>query len=307
MNRKIACILLIPLAVALFLLLTSRSSNSASKEPPPGCAGVKTCECCHQEIMADLQPTQMGRLFLQHPRTPTEGLVCETCHGPGQAHAESGGTSFEGLIAFSKNSLTPMSERNEACLKCHEKRNQLFWQGSPHAMRDVGCQSCHSVHKSVKEPLDHKLLTKETVSKTCEQCHKEAVAQQMRFSHHPVREGKMQCTDCHNPHGTTSEHMLKANTENELCYKCHAEYRGPLLYEHPPVREQCSNCHVPHGSNYPDLLKLPEMRLCRTCHPDVHHGNSPARGSYNVVGRMCTDCHFNIHGSNHPSGFALTR
>ena len=38
---------------------------------------------------------------------------------------------------------------------------------------------------------------------------------------------------------------------NDTCYDCHAEFRGPYLWEHAPVPEDCSNCHDPHGSNHP--------------------------------------------------------
>jgi predicted CXXCH cytochrome family protein len=48
--------------------------------------------------------------------------------------------------------------------------------------------------------------------------------------------------------------LLEA-TVNDTCYQCHAEKRGPFLWEHAPVREDCTNCHSPHGSTQPSLLK----------------------------------------------------
>ncbi len=77
----------------------------------------------------------------------------------------------------------------------------------------------------------------------------------LRSSHMPMREGKIVCTDCHNPHGSYSEKLLRANSVNENCYTCHAEKRGPFLWEHAPVRENCLNCHDPHGSINEYLLK----------------------------------------------------
>ena len=72
----------------------------------------------------------------------------------------------------------------------------------------------------------------------------------MRTSHHPVREGKMGCASCHNPHDGNRPKMIKADSVNELCYTCHAEKRGPFLFEHAPVREDCVSCHEPHGTNH---------------------------------------------------------
>ena len=45
----------------------------------------------------------------------------------------------------------------------------------------------------------------------------------------PLREGKIVCSDCHNPHGTVTEAMLRDDSINDTCYKCHAEKRGPFL------------------------------------------------------------------------------
>ncbi len=53
----------------------------------------------------------------------------------------------------------------------------------------------------------------------------------------PVREGKLQCSSCHNPHGTITEKLIAENSVNELCYRCHLDKRGPFLGENPPVRE----------------------------------------------------------------------
>ncbi len=104
---------------------------------------------------------------------------------------------------------------------------------------------------------------------------------------------------------------MKTNTVNETCYQCHAEKRGPFLFEHPPVRENCLNCHTPHGSNQASLLVTPIPFLCQQCHSATQHPNdlqtpqSLANGTHpdeRMMGRGCITCHANIHGSNAPSG-----
>ncbi len=150
----------------------------------------------------------------------------------------------------------------------------------------------------------------------CKQCHVVSVGQQANWSHMPVREGKMQCSSCHNVHGTVTEKLIVDNSINENCYRCHTDKRGPFLWEHAPVRESCMNCHKPHGSNNIRLLRLREPRLCQQCHNENRHpstafsGGSTGLGGIadrRVLGRSCALCHSNIHGSNHPSGFAFTR
>ena len=127
-----------------------------------------------------------------------------------------------------------------------------------------------------------------------------------RSSHMPLREGKMVCSDCHNPHGSTTEALLKKDSINDTCYTCHAEKRGPFLFEHAPVRENCENCHVAHGSVNEFLLRIPRQRLCATCH-GFGHGLTSGPLAVQSMGRSCQNCHNAVHGTNDPSGALLHR
>ena len=247
----------------------------------------------------------MGKLFLKHPRTAAEKLGCETCHGPGTEHVGSGGKSFGGMVRFTKGTPTPVSVHNDVCLKCHQKRERLFWSGSVHNVQGLACTSCHVVHTG-PGIAKRAQLARITVEDTCNTCHKEQVRAENKFSHHPTREGKMNCASCHNPHGTTSPKLVKAISTRELCFNCHAQYRGPFIFQHPPVMEDCFNCHQPHGSAYPSLLKTPPIRLCRECHITFHSaaitpftiGGTRKTRINMMAGSACVNCHRNIHGSN---------
>ncbi len=111
------------------------------------------------------------------------------------------------------------------------------------------CTNCHTIMKAVSAQYQLKTAFQPD---TCFQCHKDKRAKMFSYGHMPMREGKIVCSDCHNPHGSpylgSGAAMLWTNTINETCYKCHAEKRGPFLFEHEPVRENCLNCHDPHGS-----------------------------------------------------------
>jgi len=158
---------------------------------------------------------------------------------------------------------------------------------------------------------DRSQLARATEIETCGQCHVQRRAQVMRSSHMPLREGKMTCTSCHNPHGTVTPALLKENSINESCFTCHAEKRGPFLWVHAPVNESCANCHDPHGTNHEKMLKLAQPRLCQQCHIETQHPTQPysrAPADFRRIGgRGCTNCHANIHGSNHPSGAGFKR
>jgi DmsE family decaheme c-type cytochrome len=320
MARRVSAVLGVSGGVLVVLLaliaLVIPSSAPAQKAPasppaalPQGYVGAESCKNCHADQFEKFSHTKMGRLFLKQPRNSKEGLACETCHGPGKAHAESGGDKrAPGLITFAKNDKTPVDQRNQVCLTCHNKGTHLFWQSSAHEARDVACTSCHKVMEDVSPRHQ---LAKPTVLETCGSCHIQQRAAATKFSRHPILEGKMSCTSCHNPHGSISPALLKEPSPNDTCYTCHAEKRGPFLFEHPPVMESCANCHDPHGSNHDKLLKLTRPRLCQQCHVETRHPTSPYgrdTGSLKfTMGRACSSCHVNIHGSNHPSGHAFTR
>jgi DmsE family decaheme c-type cytochrome len=128
-----------------------------------------------------------------------------------------------------------------------------------------------------------------------------------RSAHMPLREGKIVCSDCHNPHGSFTEGLLRTASINDTCYKCHAEKRGPFLFEHLPVRENCLNCHDPHGSVNEFMLKVARPRLCTECHTFGHGGNVQGPMVVQGFSRSCNNCHTAVHGTNDPSGALLHR
>ncbi len=255
----------------------------------------------------------MGKIFLHNPRNAMEKQACESCHGPGSNHvAAGGGKGVGGLITFRKDSGEAPERQNEACLGCHNRGIQAYWKASPHAGRGITCVTCHTImekttdrYQLAKVGEKTPFYNKRAETEVCGQCHLQRKAQLMRSSHMPVREGKVTCTDCHNPHGTPNPAQLKQTSVNENCYTCHAERRGPFLFEHPPVVDNCTNCHEPHGSVNDRLLKARMPRLCTECHSG-HRTNDAAnmRGFFN---RSCTNCHSQIHGSNHPAGMFFQR
>jgi len=255
----------------------------------------------------------MGKIFLHNPRNEAEKRACENCHGPGSAHvAGGGGKGVGGLITFRKNSGESAEAQNKACLNCHERGPQTYWKAGTHAGRGLTCTTCHTLmekttdkYQLAKVDETTPFFVKRAETEVCGQCHLQRKAQLLRSSHMPIREGKMTCSDCHNPHGSPYPASLKQVSVNENCYTCHAERRGPFLHDHPAVSENCSNCHEPHGTVNDRLLKVRMPRLCNECH-SAHRSNDAKnlRGFFN---RSCTQCHSQIHGSNHPAGMFYTR
>jgi DmsE family decaheme c-type cytochrome len=261
---------------------------------------------CHESEAKSLASTLHGKA--KNERAPAARLnsACETCHGPGKEHSETGDKAK--IRVFT--SMKPR-DVSEVCTSCHNRSTHTLWKGSVHDARNLSCITCHSVHNPKSE---YAQLKAATITDTCVTCHKTEVAKLQRFGHMPVREGKMQCTSCHNPHGTTNVRLLKVgNWINESCFSCHTEKRGPNLWEHAPVRDACSTCHDPHGSNNERMLVAKLPMLCQRCHIGTRHpstiydGIQLAARSNRLIGRGCVNCHSQIHGSNSPAGNAFLR
>jgi DmsE family decaheme c-type cytochrome len=276
--------------------------------------GADTCIKCHDEEseypVFDIFKTKHAQPA--DARTPFAGLQCEACHGPGAKHAQKmrPGQKRPPIIRFGAKSLLSPEQQNQICLTCHENQSRIAWKGSEHGGNDVACVSCHTIH-TAHDPV----MTTATQPDVCYRCHKSQRAEFFKPSTHPVRFGKMACTDCHKPHGSVTPGLLIKPTLNETCYTCHAEKRGPFLWEHAPVPENCAICHTPHGSIQPALLAKRPPLLCQQCHSQMGHpsvafssaGLAGGNPSGFLLAGSCLNCHTQVHGSNHPSGVKLMR
>lgn len=295
-------------------LACGASAVAAEEEAAYSKSGADTCLMCHGRAQEVLEIFQGNHAIPTDPRGPFgEGqLQCEACHGPGGAHTGrvKRGEERPPMIKFGSDKPTPVDVQNGACLGCHEADAGIGWHGGPHEGNDIACADCHTLHAD-----QDRVQQVSTQAKICFECHKQQRNESLRAFAHPIDAGKMTCTGCHSPHGQNLESQLNRQTVNETCYQCHAEKRGPLLWEHAPVAEDCMNCHNPHGTNQPGMLTKRAPLLCQSCHsqaghPSVAHdagGLAGGTASPFLLGQSCLNCHEQVHGSNHPSGSKLMR
>ena len=261
--------------------------------------GSDTCKSCHEDLGKHFATNPHSHLLAE--KTAVAGVEahgCESCHGPGSAHVEGGGDVTK-IIRPDK--LSPR-QASAICQTCHQAGERSNFHRSMHLENGVGCTSCHSVHAAKVEAN----LLQAASPVLCYQCHTDVRAQFGRPYRHRVNEGLIQCSDCHNEHGGDMPHQLRTSADqNQVCYKCHAEKRGPFVYEHVPVKtEGCTSCHTPHGSTNPRLLKVAQVNiLCLQCHT-LSANNVPSQPpigpAHSQVQKYqaCTECHQFIHGSN---------
>ncbi len=303
---------MILLAAAVLFLMFALAPAGAQQAPArPGYAGDAQCRICHPDLW-DTFPRNAHFKTIVSPIPVEISYGCEGCHGPGQAHIE--GKGDRGKV--NRIAGRAANQVLDACLACHSKdfpRSNI--RRSAHSTHEVACTNCHSIHRS---PAPKYLLAKQQRD-LCYSCHLEVKAQFSMPFRHRVDEGVMQCTDCHNPHGAFNPTWRMAGRprlvadsfgNDESCLKCHADKRGPFVYEHPPVRvEGCESCHSPHGSPNPRLLKRPAIfTMCLECHNGIPGFGKTGFGEPAPVTSFhkleqpqfqnCVTCHARIHGSN---------
>lgn len=275
--------------------------------------GSDKCRSCHEDqhdrwsntIHAKWQPS-----FTTEEKAKQARMECETCHGPGSLHLEDYKERLF-ITSFGPLSKDTKEEQNAVCISCHNKGKLYYWDGGVHG-RMLRCADCHAVMENVSARF---LLKKQSEKEICLKCHIQKKGRAFRSPHLSQDEAKMTCSTCHAPHGSDTDGLLTSSSVNENCYRCHADKRGPYLFDHLPVQENCLLCHDPHASLTRPLLKVRQPFLCLECHTnlpvnlplgiDPHNVLDPqSRFTYN---RGCTNCHPMIHGSRHPSGARFQR
>jgi DmsE family decaheme c-type cytochrome len=283
------------LALCALLALSPCAAATAAQDAAAG----PSCADCHGEVAKAMAGQTHMRVQPFEVRGQATG--CEGCHGDGAKHVESGGDKK--LIRRFDDDAD-----DAACLACHRSRGQAEWHASTHEAQGVSCRDCHSVH------------TPSQPQASCKTCHADVTSRFQLPSHHPVREGKMSCASCHDPHSANEAQLDTPQRVNELCYRCHLDKEGPYIFEHQPVQEDCRLCHNPHGTTARRLLTANEPMLCLQCHEMHFHAGYQAEAADEVeIGMIpranpngptafnrayttrCSACHSRVHGSDLPS------
>jgi DmsE family decaheme c-type cytochrome len=264
------------------------AAPQAVAENPSDFVGSDVCATCHADVAKKFSSNPHSKLALLHGA----GATCESCHGGGKAHVESGGD----VTKIKQISKMSSKDVDATCLGCHAGAHPNF-ERSPHAKAGVGCTGCHSVHSGDTEAK----LLKAPQPQLCFQCHADVKPAFSMPFHHKVNEGLVKCSDCHDPHGTFNANNTKSTADqNMICTKCHAETRGPWVFEHAAVKgEGCTGCHTPHGSQNPRMLNVANInQLCNQCHSPVSAATVHGMNAGSADRPPCVNCHTMIHGSN---------
>lgn len=246
-------------AGAAIPFLNSCSTTPAEVVAPleiPGAhyVGNQACMDCHAEIVRKFPASPHAQIHFVGAAL-SGGTGCESCHGPGSKHIESGG-----------NAKFIINPGNDPTLRfqCHLNVQAAFSLPYHHQVIEghMNCVQCHDPHGGdIFKPGVGLAMARQNES--CEQCHREQT-RPFVFEHEALREG---CTVCHNPHGSINRKMLVESDPN-LCLRCHAQAQEPgssgaILIgnvDHTTFLRMgtcwTAGCHTAiHGSNVDPLLR----------------------------------------------------
>lgn len=276
-----------------------------SKASSKDYVGDEKCGKCHYSMEKNFHNSPHST-FMTDVHLPLAKKGCEGCHGPGQFHID----DEKQVIGFRKMAA---KEASAACMRCHEGSvSPAHWKFTEHAQADVSCVGCHQIHPesdpqikmrkgadprsaAFKAKVESNAMLRADEATLCGSCHPAAIMEFRNSAHHPVPEGNMVCSDCHNPHPTVAEKSKQGGLK-DTCVTCHTERAGPFVFEHDPVAgigsDGCKECHRPHGANNPSMLKATTRGLCAQCHTDKLVTHFPAKSCWTA------GCHVAVHGSN---------
>jgi len=280
---------------------SSKQSPASSPASTAPVSGPEVCKTCHEAEYNSWEKSPHWKTTLDKKGDPVH-QGCQGCHGTAAEHLADP-TNTSKLFLFEKASPKEVTDR---CLTCHAGGNQhMNALNSIHTQNGVSCISCHSPHHSEGKEF---LLTK-SQPELCYSCHLAKKAEFAMPFHHRVNEGLVQCSDCHNVHGTAGPKQVRASaSQDAVCFKCHTDKQGPFVYEHPTAKvDGCTSCHSVHGGPNAHMLKVSNVNLlCLQCHTTSTFSGAPGAPSFHNQAsffQACTLCHVAIHGSNFSSTF----
>jgi len=228
---------------------------------------------------------------------PSLDVHCISCHQASdetyEEHMEEPEDAYPGI---------PVGESAfQVCGKCHQSEAVTY---SNHAEEGLNCSECHQLHSDKK--LNPKFLITTVEKDLCSRCHQDVILEMSKPFSHPIGEGGMSCSSCHDVHNPSAEASLREEVPGQLvCYTCHSDKKGPFVFEHvTDFVGDCRSCHETHGSSNPaHLTRIRVSQLCLECHSmtsmNTLGSQPPSRHDmYSPRYQNCTVCHVTVHGSN---------
>lgn len=275
--------------------------------------------------------------------TATPVKLCIQCH-PDKNAAEMKGVVHDPNVrdclkchdphtsAVKNQLLKPVAgekKEDNLCLGCHDTGLNVPAKGSRHAALDMGCDTCHVVHKSGANPdREFRYHLTKAMPALCLDCHDPKDAA-IAKAHQNQPIDKADCITCHDPHQSKSPKLMQSvlhepfaekscdtchaapkNAKvvltqakvNDLCVMCHEDQAKKIATSkvtHAGAQGDCVDCHSPHAGKAAGLLRPDPVNACLTCHPDQDAELKKGHPHQPASQQGCAICHEG-HGSDNP-------
>ncbi len=183
--------------------------------------------CLHCHVSGTQPPAPGSDNRYPEPPFTANGVACERCHGPGEAHIKGGA-----IVNPAK--LTP-ARRDDICMQCHLEGKAAIERPGRHVY-EFRPGDALSDYVRYFLLVDAKGTGLGAVSQV------EALAQ----SQCKKKSGDaMSCTSCHNPHQSAASEDRVAFYRGK-CLACHGE---AFAIKHHADRPDCTACHMPASAS----------------------------------------------------------
>ncbi len=291
------------------------------------------CLTCHRV-------RNIGNKTLVTLKTGTPATLCFECHtdkNPATLHSRIHPPAVRDCLAChdphsSANEYlllkptTGATKADNLCLSCHNVGVDVPKGGSRHPALDMGCLTCHDVHK-VGDPQQREFAyhLKKDAPALCLVCHN-ANDPALAKAHDNQPFATADCLQCHDPHQSAGPMLaqkflhppyammgcetchtpakdgkvaLTVPDVKTLCSTCHGEQASEIAtakVPHPGAQGDCTVCHSPHAGNSPAFLQSNPVAVCLNCHTDLAAQGQKAYPHVPAFGQGCAICH-QPHGS----------
>jgi predicted CXXCH cytochrome family protein len=292
------------------------------------------CTSCH-EIRVNKDVTRVKLI------TTTPQALCLTCHADKNAAEIKGKVHPPAVrdcikchdphVSDNKNQLlkpTSGDAKENLCLSCHKTGVDVSEKGSRHAALDMGCDTCHTTHKTGEAgKLEFDFHLTKAPPALCMDCH-DVKDEALKKAHQNQPFEQTDCVSCHDPHESAAPKLLAKFTHppfadkqcevchapakdgkvvltqsdaKSLCLTCHDE-KGKQIdsakVQHPGAAGDCTDCHSPHASRQSGLPKTDSVDICLGCHSDIADQGKKPHPHQPAFAQGCATCHEPHGGTN---------
>ncbi len=265
----------------------------------------ESCTSCHEHHASFNKPFLIKDVINDAVITGNDNSVCFACHATSDG-SYAGQRPYEVSEHGLQNKLcidchNPHGDNKDLCYLCHNDQYNSHYS----TKRDKLCVDCHNPHQK-----DGLKMTREDEEKLCFLCHKDMEkdfgnirdGKSGSFSHHKVDDeeykgGKIECTDCHNPHTVTRFNIV---TLPEGHQAPRPFPQDAYSFKTQSYDDFCLHCH--DGSRFLAKDIKSELNSPSTLDSEFSaDGTTNLHKAHQEKGFGCPNCH-NAHSSEGTAG-----